>query len=186
MPDIQQIFEVQFWRDHIAKLGTERFMIERREYFDARAEFFPELLKETGRGLDYGCGPVSVFEFAGLSMDACDPLLPQYAHIIPHAQGKVGYSNGPGPGPYDFIVCWNVIDHTPDPQTIIDNFKRLLDPGGRLYFMVNFDPDLYAPHYHLWRIETVKRYLAGFNLIRERIVESVFTGQKHYEGLYLA
>ena len=35
-------------------------------------------------------------------------------------------------GPYDFIVCTEVMEHVPDWSQAFDNFSRLLVPGGFL------------------------------------------------------
>lgn len=36
-------------------------------------------------------------------------------------------------GEYELVICANVIEHLPDPSTLIDNAQRLLSPGGKLY-----------------------------------------------------
>jgi SAM-dependent methyltransferase len=177
--------EVAFWRDLFHQKGEQAF-VEMRKGHDLKGkmEFFPELAKEKGRGLDYGCGLMSVFEGSNLNVEGYDPLLEEYAKVYRH-KGPVRYVTNPK-GPYDFICCFNVIDHTPDPQTIVDEIMALLKPGGRLYFEVNFDPQLYAAHYMLFRDEQVEQYMGGFRKVRSQVTDAVeHPGIKYYEALYI-
>lgn len=181
----RQVGEVRFWRDLYDRLGGQRgFIDERRRGLDGVLEWFPELVAETGWGLDLGCGPVSLFEFTELNMDATDPLLDEYNALCGYC-GHIRYLKEPV-GCYDFIVCKNVIDHDPSPAGVVERIQRLLVPGGRLYFEVNFDPELYAEcHYKLWRMETVREYLGGFELIREAIAKDArFPTIEFYTAVY--
>jgi SAM-dependent methyltransferase len=179
----QQEEEIKWWMHNFKQMGLEAFLAVRRD--DLHRYFFASaLLQECGRGLDYGCALVSIFEFAPeLHVDAIDPLLPEYDKIYRH-HGTVNYVSAPS-GLYDWIYCCNVIDHTPDPQTIVDDFKRLLVPLGRLYFEVHFDDSLGAPHFSLWRMDTVKKYLSWLEVVKERVVRDPVHPQFHYEAILL-
>lgn len=191
----QQQNELAFWRAEVQRLGLSEFLKVREQ--DLHRYWFAErLLSETGRGIDYGCGLVSVFEFAQLDVVAVDPLMSEYWKILkphiplPGVSGKVWYFDERWPKPdaesCDWAYCCNVIDHTPDPQTIIDDLLRLLKPGGRLYFEVHFDDVLGAAYHHmLWRLPTVRKYLAPFTLIEERVVRDPVHPQSHYEAVYV-
>jgi hypothetical protein len=186
----QQTGEIGFWRDLYVTSGHEGFLNIRRGDLLGRTEFFPELLAETGYGLDYGCGLISMFEFSNLKMDAYDPLQAEYEKIVPTVEtAQVAYwSERPEPPTlYNFIACFNVADHTPDIPELLGHLRSLLVPGGRLYFEVNFDPELYPTcHHSLWRMDTVREHLTGFDLVRERVRPSdVLEGQELYEGLYI-
>lgn len=37
------------------------------------------------------------------------------------------------PGAYDFAYCFEVIEHVPDPQLLLDVMQRMVRPGGRCY-----------------------------------------------------
>ena len=177
--------ELAFWHGLYEQDGREGFLARRAEGLKGCIRWFPELVTETGRGLDYGCGLVSIFEFAGLDMDAYDPLLEGYRGIC-EGPGQIRYLDEPQVL-YDFIVCKNVIDHTPEPGELLESIERLLKPGGRLYFEVNFDPVLYdGCHYRLWRMETVRHHLARFELVRESIAkEAEYPDIDFYTGVYL-
>ena len=52
-------------------------------------------------------------------------------------------------GPYDAIVSFETIEHVPDPEALIDNFVRLLAPGGLLVASVPVTPSVDVNPYHL-------------------------------------
>jgi len=49
------------------------------------------------------------------------------------------------PGQFDVITCMELLEHVPDPAAIIENCKRLLKPGGKLFLAtVNRTPAAFA------------------------------------------
>lgn len=179
----QQEQEIIFWKDLLEQKGLAGFLDIRKSDLANKTEFCPEIHEETGLGLDYGCGLVSMFEFSPLNIEACDPLMDEFDKIY-HHYGKVRYVRELSVQ-YDFVACINVLDHTPDPQTIIDDIKRVLKPGGKLYFEVNFDPELFAPHHILFRMDTVRHYLKDFKLIRETVTQNgTYPEISNYEAVY--
>lgn len=191
----QEEQEIGFWKDLYNSMGLEKFLYLRHGDLIGKTAYFPEVFDEQGQGLDYGCGMISMFEFSSIvnQMRACDPLLPEYREITgPVKSSRMVYSNNVDviePETFDFIVCVNVIDHTPDPQTIIDDLLKVLKPGGKLYFEVNFDPELFAPHHTLWTMDTVRQYFSAdgpFELVREAThVNPKFVEQTVYEAVYI-
>jgi hypothetical protein len=178
----KQIAEVAFWRGLFITEGREAFLGVRKNDL-ARLAFCPEIWSERGHGLDYGCGLVSMFEFTDLDMDAYDPLQAEYDRIYRH-NGRVRYVDEPE-GFYDFVLCMNVADHTPFPAVLFSDLHDLLVPGGRLYFEVQFDPELYpAAHYAQWNLEHVRRYLLPFEIVRESVRATPAPGQISYEAVY--
>jgi SAM-dependent methyltransferase len=181
----QQNEEVKFWRNLFKRLGVSGFLEQRTVIdFNKRTDFFPELKIEGGFGLDYGCGLVSIFERNNLQIEAYDPLLAAYDSIYRYP-GSVTYISKIE-NVYDYIVCFNVLDHTPDPQTIISEIKKHLKHGGKVYFEVNFDPELYPQcHYMQFNEQLVDKYLKDFMLLRKRVIPNpVFPEQLMYEAVY--
>ena len=182
----RQSAELAFWRGLFAEKGDGYVAYRSGIDFIGKVRFFPDLLAETGRGLDYGCGLVSVFEGSDLDMDACDPLLSEYDAIYRH-EGRVRYLAEPS-GPYDFICCFNVIDHDPEPDAIAKGIAALLAPGGRLYFEVNFDPVIDGiAHPVKWTREQVEIYLLSrFTLVREQVEDDpVWIGRQFYRAVFV-
>lgn len=52
-------------------------------------------------------------------------------------------------GPFATIVSLETIEHVPDPEALIDNFARLLRPGGTLVASVPVTPSVDVNPYHL-------------------------------------
>jgi SAM-dependent methyltransferase len=169
----QRTAELEFWRGEFRKYPTPELYVAQRKS-ELQSYLVPEILHEDGRGLDLGCGLVSVL--SSLEMPevlAADPLMHEYARICMPFDNGVKYFEADGEKlpkeweeSFDFVWCMNAIDHTPHPKVMLCEIRRALRPGGRLYFSVNFDPALYAPHYHLWDMRTVEDAMKGWKLIR--------------------
>ncbi len=84
-----------------------------------------DLLPETRRGLDFGCGPgptLSVmFEEQGHTMDVYDLFYYQNRSVFERS--------------YDFICTTEVVEHLQSPQKEIDRLFNLLRPTGLLGIM---------------------------------------------------
>lgn len=196
--------ELNFWRDLCAQ--PDFVHIRQKDYYD-KAKWLPELHSEHGIGLDLACGPLSIFDdFTAsgqalwqsggrgpVTIYAADRLLNEYLKMFSPA-GFVKYveldmedlSNGFGNASLDWVCCFNAIDHTPNPGTALDEIKRILKPGGRLYLNVHFDPELYAPHYKLWSYEEVWAEVdSRFKLLRSTVEWHPEWGKYTYWGLYV-
>jgi len=51
--------------------------------------------------------------------------------------------------PFDAIVSFETIEHVPDPERLVDNFVRLLKPGGLLIASVPVTPSVDVNPFHL-------------------------------------
>jgi 2-polyprenyl-3-methyl-5-hydroxy-6-metoxy-1,4-benzoquinol methylase len=167
----QAVAEVGYWNGRFKHFGEEEFLKLKKIDWDSlsgKFNFKPFIAGQ--RGVDLGCGLVSMFEFSeGLEVVAVDPLRDEYNKI---------YITKPNPNiiyqkktetlrseAFDFVWLVNVIDHTPDPTYLIEESFRLLKPGGLLYLEVNFDDILLPSHYRLWNDEVVKELLPVTNMI---------------------
>jgi ubiquinone/menaquinone biosynthesis C-methylase UbiE len=124
--------------------------------------------------LDYGCGPGN--DLAGFleyskprrlaGADISKTALAQARQrSLLHGGGdielhRIGDSLSPLPFPdsaFDYIHCSGVLHHTPDPQAVLGEFRRMLKPDGLVRIMVY--------HYHsIW----VHLYVAYLLQIRHR------------------
>jgi 2-polyprenyl-3-methyl-5-hydroxy-6-metoxy-1,4-benzoquinol methylase len=166
-----QEIELGFWRRcFVEEEGgdAEKYLARRERNFreDAKS-FWDAIFTEKGLGLDLGCGLVSTLGFKGTPIVATDPLLPEYDNIFRHRFAHAIYEADSGEelnfgGEFDYVWCINVIDHTPRPERMVAEITRVLKPGGRLYFSVNFDQELQnEAHFTLWSLEKVERELVG-------------------------
>ena len=96
--------------------------------------------------LDVGCGAGLLSEAmaqAGATVTAIDlaPNLLKVARLHGLETGiKVGYREiavetlaGEQPASFDAITCMEMLEHVPDPASIIEACARLLKPGGQLF-----------------------------------------------------
>ena len=163
--------ELQFWIDWFNSYDEVGYRQSRCKAYERTVSYLPQLDEERGHGLDLGCGLLSMFESSGLNITAIDPLLGEYQKVYMPPPSNVAYvpgqeDDGSIPFPdshFDFVVCVNVIDHTEHWKRLLQEIKRVLKPGSRLYFMVNFDPVLTPPHHvMLWNYNTVTSELPFF------------------------
>jgi SAM-dependent methyltransferase len=167
--------ELDYWkRDFEIYGGDEGYVEARKGAVPHHTEFFGNYLNaEIGPGLDIGPGLVSIFESLPIDpMFAIEPLQDEYSKVVSPDRLRVKYITGSGEdmnmfedGQFNFVYCVNVIDHTPNPDKLIAEVRRVLKPGGNFYFQVNFDETLSSCHYQLWRDETVVEYLGDWNLL---------------------
>lgn len=185
--DDKQYAEIAFWKDLSSSLGGKKFLAQRRKDLFDKVSHFPEMLYQEGCGVDYGCGLISIFEFGvfDFSIVAYDPLIFEYNNMLTY--GKMLYTHDSQvfkDEAFDFVFCVNAMDHTDNPLAMADDIYRILKPGGMLYFEVNFDPVLTAPHYHLWRMPDVEQYLGKFELLTIELCKGEFEGQEQFWGVF--
>lgn len=98
------------------------------------------------RVLDVGCGGgllSEAMDLAGAHVTAIDlsERALKVAELHQHESGtKVDYQNmtveelaAAGPQPFDVITCMEMLEHVPDPVSVIDACADLLSPGGWLF-----------------------------------------------------
>ncbi len=85
---------------------------------------------------------------------------------------------------FDWAICINVIDHTPDPKKMADEIYRVLKPKGLLFFEVNFDDLLSPAHYDLWNDSKVKEVMNNFQLVEDFLERNEDDKQFLYHALY--
>lgn len=67
------------------------------------------------------------------------------------------------PGPFDLVICEQVLEHVPDPITAVDTLRRLTKPGGLVYISTPFLIRLHPQPGDYWRftpsgLETLLRF----------------------------
>ncbi len=116
------------------------------EYEEEVLPFLANECKGARQILDLGCGEGQVArrlaQLRGARVVGIDPSAGQLGHAIPHAR-KVRYVQGTGEclpfvdGSFDAVVCCLVIEHTADPDVVLEEVARVLAPGGRFLLLIN-------------------------------------------------
>lgn len=149
---LERLIPAELDRSDVTGEETYRLHVERYEF---AARFV-----NGGRVLDCACGVGYGSEIlssagrapqlvTGVDIDA-DAI--EYAKS--HYEGeRVRFVHSDGTrftaDPFDTIVSFETIEHVPDPEALIDNFTRLLKPGGTLIASVPVTPSVDVNPYHL-------------------------------------
>lgn len=190
---MKSVYELAFWKGLLNNLGEEGFLELRRKDFENKTKWFGDFYKQ-GTGLDLGSGLISIFEFAPTkNVIACDPLMDEYdkllkKHItltpivyVKSEDDKLPFATGS----FDWVFCTNVIDHTPDPDALVEEIYRVLKPHGKLYFEVNFDDQLGQEHYSLWNEAKVDMTFNKFRRVRCEKIRNEPDKQYWYYSIFI-
>ena len=143
------------WLRQFINTNKDNFATIREQDWKNRSRFLFGLRHEKGLGLDYGSGPLSMLEYSGLLFDAIDPLMDKYRTIQELPENYYIDTDKT----YNWVLCCNVLDHTDRPELIIEDIKRKLKPGGKLYLEVNFDDTLGDCHFEIYNKERVNNLI---------------------------
>ena len=180
--------EIDFWKTLYS--GKDDYFCFRREDGLNKMKFFDGLIDREGIGIDVGCGLVSVFSRMDNKIVAIDPLLEEYNEIVVDNASNIKYLCASGEdipfsdGFFDYAFCVNVIDHTPNPEKMASEIKRVVKDGGLIYFEVNFDDMLSPCHYALWNKELVNKYFGDLKLKHEVLERNEADNQYLYHAIY--
>ncbi|MGI8464113.1 bifunctional 2-polyprenyl-6-hydroxyphenol methylase/3-demethylubiquinol 3-O-methyltransferase UbiG [Pectobacterium punjabense] len=77
-------------------------------------------------GLDMGAEPLDVARLhaleSGITVDYVQETVEAHAHAHAH------------PGLYDVVTCMEMLEHVPDPQSVVQACAKLVKPGGHVFF----------------------------------------------------
>ncbi|MEE4356585.1 MAG: bifunctional 2-polyprenyl-6-hydroxyphenol methylase/3-demethylubiquinol 3-O-methyltransferase UbiG [Desulfococcaceae bacterium] len=126
----------------------------RMSYIRSRAEI------SGAKVLDAGCGggilsealAAAGAEVTGIDMGeealaAARMHLQESGYAVTYRQTTVEDLAAEKPGNYDLITCMEMLEHVPDPRSVIRSCKTLLKPGGNIIFATlnrNFKSFLFA------------------------------------------
>ncbi len=186
----KQQVEVGFWSNLYKQLGHDGFMKQREtDYYD-NIKPYGDLINLKGVGLEVGTGCYSQLEWCDGIVVSIDPLQEEFKRICQPYNDKVKTQTADGEGLhfkdsyFDWVVCFNVHDHTPNPQLMADEFFRVLKPKGKLYYEVHFDDALSPAHYALWREEIVNEYFKNRKQTFKTILRNDPGNQYKFYAIY--
>ncbi len=115
-------------------------------YANERADVVAELPRPLGRVLDVGCGAGGVgrsLRAAGADhltgVEVHEPsadLAREVFDTVVVGTVEDGLASGELTGPFDTIVCYDVLEHLVDPAAVLNQLRGLAAPGGRLHVSV--------------------------------------------------
>jgi SAM-dependent methyltransferase len=111
------------------------------------------------RILEAGCGSLSHLDFGDahvVGIDISEQQLARHNHLSESIVGDVQKHDLPEQS-FDLIVCWDVLEHLPEPELALENFARAVSANGLLVLAL---PNLWSikglmtkltPHwFHVW------------------------------------
>lgn len=175
---VQQQAELAFWRALVQEHG-EYYRAFRASELKDKTKHFPSWPAQEGKGIDVGCGCVSVFECVQLRKQCLfgfDALADEYIRLLGEDMVDMTYvplyntvPDGDGSawrlpdwvrnGRQSWAACLNMIDHMPENKIywLLRDISETLKPGGILYFEVNLERGIAPPHYTVWNLHTPAR-----------------------------
>jgi 2-polyprenyl-3-methyl-5-hydroxy-6-metoxy-1,4-benzoquinol methylase len=110
----------------------------------SRSETLAHLPKPVGRVLDVGCGEGGVaglLREAGASWITGIELLPEPAAVARQVYDEVLVGDalekvGEASGPFDTVLCYDVLEHLYDPLALIQGLLESAAPGAQLHVSV--------------------------------------------------
>lgn len=107
----------------------------------------PASARAGARVLEVGCGPLGIVGVVNWgerhAVDPLDDFYGSHPVLSRHRPAAVRYQKSAGeqlPFPaehFDLIILENVLDHVREAGRLLQEIRRLLKPGGLLYFTVN-------------------------------------------------
>ncbi|MFQ5345313.1 MAG: class I SAM-dependent methyltransferase [Mariprofundus sp.] len=143
-----QKLSLQAWQHK--NLASERERIERAllPLLQRYARKYPD----NSAVLEIGCGPICISRLLPQHHKTyLDPMLDNFRRMFPGELPEEGEyltttaENIPKPAAsYDLIVCLNMIPHTLNPELVINEIERLMNPGGKLILAIRTHSQLEA------------------------------------------
>jgi SAM-dependent methyltransferase len=203
--EVAQLHELAFWR-WVAFQGYDGR--PPTEFPDRQKGWMLSCFAKTGwplhelnssRIVEIGCGPLGMIEYLpGIEKVGFDPLNDQYQKLFRNVRARdVRYVTqleslvADRRGAFDLLICFNVLDHTPDPLLILRQSMSLLRPGGRFLLEVNVVRDGFPQsdehrrmHPSPLRIETVTGWLASYAQELDKSVSDTPTADNEFFSMF--
>ena len=148
-----QLGEFEWWREIAGKgyngrTRDEFVSVSQRGWMLSQLKFLEKPFDSWKDGIivEFGSGPAGFVEYIEAKQKiAIEPLIDHYRKVFPHlAKSNVEYWNCPAEDVghlldniADLVICFNVLDHTRDPNRVIQNLARAAKTGADLLFQVN-------------------------------------------------
>jgi len=124
-------------------LVSEKFKAVVEEYWDHYLRLIKKYVKLQGRILDIGCGPDGMINHIDQAERfGLDPLMDYYLSDFKMPK-SIRWRKGVGESIpfeneyFDLVITTNTLDHTQQPEKMLEEVYRVLRKGGHLFLSVN-------------------------------------------------
>ncbi len=139
--------EIRWWQGYLRERPVAEYLTWKRTYWKEFLQRCQLSLPAEARILDAGCGPAGIFIiFPQAEVEACDPLLDQYAakldHFDPANYPNVSFQQLALEDllltkPCDYVFCLNAINHVSNLEQSLDRLVATVKPGGKLIMSID-------------------------------------------------
>ena len=151
-----------------------------------RDKLLRERVDVRGRALDVGCG-WRRFGWTALRIDINPEFRPD---VVGDIEGPLGLRDAS----FDTILVLDVLEHVRRPFQAVDELRRVLKPGGRLYLTAPFCYPRHGVEYYRFSELALRDMLEGFDVEIvpvargrfARFVRNCFPGEAIVEGYFVA
>ena len=178
--------ELDWWKSKslFQKKRGERGLPSKRAYNKYKAIILHsgggEILFDEKVIVDVGCGPMGALHFFPQSAVkiGIDNLAFNYNQIF-QVGNKQNLKYISADGEYlpinsqcvDYIFCINSLDHVDKPRIVLDEFERILKPGGNVFLQVEIDKgQISINEPHNFTANTILNLFNNFTLLKYRIL----------------
>lgn len=144
---IAQALEQRWWGWYFSGKEPTTYLQWKQNYWLDFFQRFDLPLFPEGDLLEVGCGPAGAFLILPKeNLTVLDPLLPVYRKNHPQFSEAAlegvqlisePFEQWDPQTEFDYIYCFNVINHTAELDKCCEQLARCLKPGGRLYVSVD-------------------------------------------------
>lgn len=145
--------QLEYQRNKAANVSSAEDMADFKAYSEnvfAKLRPFADQTDLNGDVLEVGSGAHGhIFFWDAKNAVGVDPLANEYRQLFPlwqqHAKTFTAFGenlNFPDES-FDLVISDNVVDHAEDPSRILAEIFRVLRPGGKFYFKVNYHHPIY-------------------------------------------
>src|SRR5690554_3427244 len=148
----------------IGRLATHALLLPRWRTNQEIRQF--ARTQQSGRVLEIGSGkPVNgKYPYSAADLFDCEVVRSDIDPVFGHPVVDVMSDDLSG---FDAILCANVLEHVPDPQAAVDNMRKGLPDGGRVFAVVPFAYPLHDEPGDYWRFteHALRRLFDGFSRV---------------------
>jgi len=204
-----QQYERAWWKTVITKIENgavsqlDWYQWKARELEKRIARYVHDITEGQARVLEIGSGPIGIVNFLGwgerYAIDPLDDFYKESPTLTKLRAPGVTYFKGTGEtlpfadSFFALVIIDNVIDHTHEPQKILDEIYRVLENSGVLYLAVNIHTrwgakahgllttlNIDKGHPYTFTAETIRQLLegSGFKPCGE-IIEDYLEAKRH-------